>query len=499
MSILLKNKSFLLLLFLSTTLLWQNASIPGFFHDGYLYSAFAKNAADKGYWLVPHLSSATYSEFYQHTPFVFILQGIFFKIFGSSYLAARMFVGMFFLILLYVHYNFLKKEEGEWTAFLNSLFLILLPPLMKKLRFPNMDIPLMLSIYLSIICYYLYLIKNKTKYWIGCGLFFGCSVLIKGPIGFFIPIIILLHLFFTKRLNILKSIIPWVSLLFGLLLFALWPLSLFLNGKFYVFESYLQSTFIHTAYDGRDVGNYSVLTYVFFLIKSAPLWTILFFYSFKDIVRDFKRDSFYKLSVISSLVFLILFSLMKFKYSHYLIPFYPFFVFVGLYSVKDWLKKWQDQIFKTVLVLTILLTSFFAIRPLNKITRDPEIYELLQASKQLKSFPTAIANVNAVYPFFALANLMAYEKGIAVYNTNADIFSAQLQGMALEGIVKIDEPNNVNDKIWGYLINKETYLALERTMPQMNQHFFILSYHPTKNLYFVVDKNLVKENSFITF
>jgi 4-amino-4-deoxy-L-arabinose transferase-like glycosyltransferase len=479
--------------------LWQNAFLPGFFQDGYLYSAFAKNAAEKGYWLVPHLSSATYSEFYQHTPFVFILQGLFFKFFGASYFVARLFVGIFFLILLFVQFNFLKKEEGEWTAFLNGLALILLPPLMKKLRFPNMDIPLMLSIYLSLICYYIFLIKNKNKYWLGCGLFFGCSLLIKGPIGLFIPIIIVLHLFFTRNIKLLKNLVPWLSLLLGLILFSIWPLSLYMNDKFYIFKHYLQSTFIHTAYDGRDVGNYSVLTYLFFLIKSAPIWTIFYFYAFKSIKQDFNRSNFFKLAVIASLVFLILFSLMKFKYSHYLIPFYPFFVFVSMYTIKDKLKKWQEQIFTSLLVLTILLTSFFAIRPMNKITRDPEIYEVLEASKQLKNFPTAIANVNAIYPFFAMANLLAYEKGIAVYNTSADIFAAQLQGKSLEGIVKLDEPNNVNDKVWGFLVNKETYLELKRVNPQVSDKFYILSYHSAKNLYFVVDKSLVNEESLLLF
>jgi hypothetical protein len=136
---------------------------------------------------------------------------------------------------------------------------------------------------------------------------------------------------------------------------------------------------------------------------------------------------------------------------------------------------------------------------MNNITRDPEIYQMLEASRQLKSFPTALANVNAIYPFFALANVLSFEKGIAVYNTTSEIFMAQAQGKKLDGIVKLDEPNNVNDKVWGFLVNKETYLQLLKINPQINDKFLILSYHPTKNLYFVVDKILCKEDSIITF
>jgi len=488
----------LILFLLAIVLMWQNASVPGFFQDGYLYSAFAKNAVQSGHWLVPHLSSATYSEFYQHTPFIFILQGLFFKFFGASYFVARIFVGVFFLILLFVQYKFLKREEGEWTAFLNGLLLILLPPLMKKLRFPNMDIPLMLSVYLSLTCYYLLLIKNKKKYWLGTGFFFGTSLLIKGPIGLFIPTIIFIHLLVTKKLVLLKDSTPWLTLAFGFAMFSIWPLSLHLAGKFYIFEHYLQSTFIHTAYDGRDAGNYSVITYVFFLFKSSPLWALLLFYSFKNFKINFKNN-YFSLSLIASMTFLVLFSLMKFKYSHYLIPFYPFYVFVGVYSIKDKLKPWQDKITTGTLLLTILLTSYFAIKPMSKITRDPEIFEMLLAAKQLKSFPTAVGNVNAIYPFFALANLLAFEKSAAVYNVPVDVFNAQVENKSLTGMFKLDEPNNVDDKVWGFFVNKETYLEVIKNNPKVAEKFLILSYHSSKNMYFIIDRTLANSDLIINF
>jgi 4-amino-4-deoxy-L-arabinose transferase-like glycosyltransferase len=494
-----KYKSLAILLFLATIILWQNIALPGFFQDGYLYAAFAKNAVNTGQWLVPHLSSATYSEFYQHTPFTFILLGFFFKVFGPSYLVARLFVGLFFIVLLIVHFNFLKREEGEWTAFLNGLFLILLPPLMKKLRFPNMDIPLMLSIYLSLICYYLFLIKNKNKYWLGCGFFFGCSLLIKGPIGLFIPIIIVIHLIVTKKLELLKHVMPWLSLSLGFALFSIWPICLYLNAKYYIFESYLQSTFIHTAYDGRDVEGYSVFTYVIFLAKSSPSWLLLYVYSLKNTFKNIKKNNFYNLAMIASLVFLILFSLMKFKYSHYLIPFYPFYVFVALYEIRDSLKKWQVQIINSVLVLTIILSTLFTIRPMGKITRDPEIYEMLEASKQLKTFPTAVGNVHSIYPFFALANLLAFERGSAVYNVSTDIFMAQVNNLPLDSTVRFDEPNNVNDKTWGIFIQRETYQNLLQKNPEIGSKFSILSYHLTKDMYFVVNKVLIKEDGIVNF
>jgi len=70
---------------------------------------------------------------------------------------------------------------------------------MKKVRFPGMDMPLMLFTLMSIMFYYRAYVENLKKYWLGCGIFFGLALLTKGPMALFIPLAILLHLLWTRK------------------------------------------------------------------------------------------------------------------------------------------------------------------------------------------------------------------------------------------------------------------------------------------------------------
>ena len=79
------------LFFLAIVVYAQQAWVSGFFHDGYLYASLGKNAAIKDFWLIPHYTEQIYSRFSHHLPFIFILEGIFFKIFGASNTTARLF------------------------------------------------------------------------------------------------------------------------------------------------------------------------------------------------------------------------------------------------------------------------------------------------------------------------------------------------------------------------------------------------------------------------
>ena len=140
-------------LLLALVLLFQQSWVPGFFQDGYLYAALSKNAAERGFWLVPHLSESLYPEFFHHSPFIFILQGLFFKIVGASYCTARIFGGLFTLGTLFLLYRWSRLLSGKKLAFYSCLLFITLLPLLKKSRFPNLDTPLM---FFTLLCVYYY-------------------------------------------------------------------------------------------------------------------------------------------------------------------------------------------------------------------------------------------------------------------------------------------------------------------------------------------------------
>ncbi len=149
-----RNNALLTGLFLFSVVLYcQQSWVPGFFHDGYLYAAFGKNAAQAGHWLIPHASDAVYSRFFHHTPTIFIFEGVFFKIFGASYTTARIFSASFSILTLFLIVHWLRAAGEKRWAYLSGVFFLCLPSLLKKTRFPSLDPALMYFVFRTVMCF----------------------------------------------------------------------------------------------------------------------------------------------------------------------------------------------------------------------------------------------------------------------------------------------------------------------------------------------------------
>ncbi len=425
----LSENGFLFLLVLGAALYFQHAWVQGFFLDGYLYSAFAKHAAQNGDWLIPHLSKTTYSQFPVHPPFVFALNGLFFKVFGSSYTAARIFSGLFSLVCLASVIRFTQKHDNEEKAFLTGLIFILIPPLIKKTRFPSLDGPLMLFVFLSLYFYFEAYKKNKSSSWLLCGVFFGLSLLTKGPMAGLIPLAILVHLAFTKSFIKLKQLLPWLSFLLGFVIFSLWPIALLIKGRSDVLNLYIESTFFHTMLEGRGVTKFNYFDYVVFLLKQTGPWLLLSLYSLYRIKKGFKNELllFSCTTFFSLLVFL---SIPKFKYSNYLLPLYPFYAIIAANGLSFFLNsKKLENIKRAVLYLFVATSLTLLIFPLTVETRrDKPIFDILKISKGLKRQPDLWLTINGSYPFYSLANLVGFELSGEVVNTSLVWLKGYLNG-----------------------------------------------------------------------
>jgi 4-amino-4-deoxy-L-arabinose transferase-like glycosyltransferase len=407
-----------LIIFFFSVLLFQHSWVEGFFHDGYLYAELGKNAAG-GLWLVPHLNNAVYSEFFHHLPFVFILEGLFFKLFGASFVTARIFAGIFSLLTLIVLIDWVKKEKGDKLAWLTGIMLTITLPLIKKSRFPNLDLPLMLFVLLSLKYYF-------KKAWYLCGIFFGLSLLTKGPIGLFIPLIILSHLIMTKKISILKTIKPWLGLGLGFLIFGIWPLSLWFSGKIYIFHNWFSFTFMHTLTDSRGVQT-SFFTYFIFLLKNCGPLFVGAVYSFWLYRKEKITCDFYILMSILFFNFLLLLSIPEFKYSHYLMPLYPSLAFLAAYSLKNINEKVEIKIKNFYQGLVILVTLVLLIFPVTtKTKRDKEIYKLKNIFEQTQIAPKVWKIIDGVYPFWSLNNLTSWHDLGLVQQVKLDKFTVNL-------------------------------------------------------------------------
>ncbi len=420
------NLSFLWLLALGLILSLQHAWLPGFFSDGYIYGLFGKNAAEKGFWLVPHFTDYVYSEFTHHIPLTFILEGLFFKIFGVSYVSSRLYASLFYLgsfALLFRIFKSKKKDLSFWVAF----FFLSTPPLFKKVRFPNTDIALMLF---ALLGYWAFLkTREDRKWWYLNGLFFGLALLTKGPLAFLIPAAQLLSLLWEGNTKDLLRLAPWLGLLLGFLIFGLWPLSLYGIDKFYIFEKWFSFTFIDTIVGARNGGS-PFYTYFIFLIKKAPLWFLIALFGLWKTFKN-KNDFIYKSAASYFLVCLLGLSVPKFKYSNYLILLYPYMAIMAGHGLTELVsEKWEGKLKKIVTGIIPIAGIVLLIFPLTHRTRrDPELHKVLEVLKATDRVPSKILILGDLYDYWSLAGKLGFEgyktKAIRVPEFTADYMSCK--------------------------------------------------------------------------
>ena len=449
------------LLFVGVLVYLQNANKPGMFMDGYLYAAFGKNAALHGKWLIPHLSHSLYSEFSQHLPFVFILEGLFFKIFGISFASARLFSSLASLGTLSLIFYGVRKYRGNKAAYLSGLCFILIPPLMKKTRFPNMDIFLMLFTYLSAWFFYQASELGKNKDFLLSGLFFGMALLTKGPPAILILPGFCLYMILAKKWTLAKNPWAWIGLVFGGLVFMIWPLSLYLSGRLDIIHGYYQQVFVYTIKDGRGAEAIKPLTYLIFLLKTSPLWLIFIFYGLK---KKF-NDSFYLFHFSIFLAMLIFLSLARFKYSHYLIPLYPFLAVGAGLVLSDLIKeKWYKGTFYFFRYLAMIAAVILIFTDLgSKITRDPQIFSIIKDLDKKNIQPEGWMVVDDAYPYFSLANLVGFVRHREeVVRVDSASFHRWLKNEVSEPKTPDRYDNKVayNGTKWLFIMRKEQFIKL---------------------------------------
>ena len=162
-------------------ILFHHAHQEGFFLDGYTYAVLGKNIAGSGNGLVPFYNKFVHTRFHDHIPFVFILEALFFKVFGVSYLTARVFIGLFSLALVLGIFVYLQHLKLYSQAFLSSFWLLASFPFLKQSRFPSPDIPLTFFSLVSVYAFYEAVRSGHRRYWFVASLALSFAMFSKGP------------------------------------------------------------------------------------------------------------------------------------------------------------------------------------------------------------------------------------------------------------------------------------------------------------------------------
>jgi len=288
---------------------------------------------------------------------------------------------IFSSIGLLVLYFFVKKLFDEKTAIFSLLFIALFPRFIGDSHYNPKDIPLM--IFSVIVLFLLFLVFNKEKgrYAVFAGIFFGLALSIRVDSLLFLPIFLISYLaYFIWIKTKFKDIFSFKRIsLFGLFffssaatLFLTWP-SLWKNPLLFFYSI---SYFLHHGWTGSVLysgkiyaGNNLPWHYMpVYLLITTPVLTLLFlsfglFVSFKKIIhKDIKLFSFI---LIILWLFIPLFVQMRsgiVKYDgirHFFIAIPALAILAGLglnYAMAN-LRLWFPKSFKLLLALPLLIIS----------------------------------------------------------------------------------------------------------------------------------------------
>lgn len=408
---LLSTKNTIFFLIVSGALLiFHHLNQLGFFMDGLIYSAIAKNMALDNLFLAPHVSNTYYSSFHDHIPFMPALMAFVFKILGVGFWQARLFISLFlFSLFLFLVFIIVKKGERN-QAILMALLFFLTFPMLKHSRSPNFDTPLALTVFISLYFYVKGVVGRKLFDWMFSGLFLGLSMLLKGPMAIFIPMTMIIHFIFSKNLKILSDVKPWIGLLFGFLVFSIWPVLLYSQDKFDVFLNWFQFTIIDTIFHSRGVVEKDYFLYLKHLLIFTPLHLVSLGVSIT--MRRVIKDVFYDVYLILFFVVLVITSLMAFKLSHYIMCLYPPLIYCGCHV---YLKIKNEKFFSFLLTFIFIISLVVFILPQNpKKIRDYEIFEINKMIDSKNYKINRFIVERGAYPYWSLASLMAFTKSIDV-------------------------------------------------------------------------------------
>lgn len=426
-------------LFLGAVLFLNQAWVPGMFMDGTLYAALAKHMAQNGLTLVPEFLPNALPQFFEHPPFyLYFLAGVF-KMLGASWSAARLSSFILVAISCLFLWRFIKKETDEKLAFLTLLLLFLCFSFVKKARIPLFDIPLMTFCLLSLLSSYRAIKTSQLKEWLWTGLFFGLGLLMKGPPALIIPSAIGLHLLATRKIKILLTPWPWAGLILGLALFGIWPLALLANGHFEGFEIWFNKQFLGTIIEGRDRGENNYFLYIEILLKGAFLCSLPALYGMMRFYKERENKSIQSELFVFFLCWflggMIPLSLMKWKYSHYIIPLYPAFAFLGAYGLYPILQKNFKTVEKIVLILTCLFAIGLLAFPLTTAPRrNKEVIGLMEDLERRNIYIKNVSILDDVLPFWDTASHLKFGHDIQTYRHPIE----QLAPVEVDGIFSKD-------------------------------------------------------------
>jgi len=283
-------------------------------------ASIARNMAESGDYIVPHLNGLPYLD---KPVFFFATAAAAIQMLGVTEFAPRLPSLVFTLatILLVMAFGYLRFNRS--TALLAGLILMTCPLVQVYSRLVNFDA--MLMFWVSFACIALHLSwEHKRVLWLMLGWgAAGFAVLTKGPVGLALPLLVSIADAMVRREKVRRLFHP-VGIAVFILVVGPWLLAVTLRHPEFPHYALVRETYERLITDNRNGSFYSIAA--FLIVGSLP-WISLLFWGARQVV-GFWRE---RLTTARTEVFLllwilmplVLFTLSASKHSGYILPALP--------------------------------------------------------------------------------------------------------------------------------------------------------------------------------
>ena len=301
-----------------------------------VYALTAKEMLAADDWLSPRI----YGDFWFDKPIMFYWELLIaYKLFGVGEFASRFFPAVFATLGLFITYFFGTKLYNQKIGFVAAIILATSLEYWYLSHAVITDMTLLAMFSITLITFYLGYRADNPKFYLISFAASGVAVLTKGPIGFFLPgLIILIFLAWQDDLLHLKKLFRMKNFLILAAIVSIWYLPMtFIHGSeflenFLGVHNFLRATV--SEYAKTDVWYYYILISV---IGFFPWSILLIFGAIKNFRRLPKLDTPEKFLIVWALTVIIFFQLCATKYVTYTLPaMIPAVILIAKYFVNRW-------------------------------------------------------------------------------------------------------------------------------------------------------------------
>ena len=334
-------------------------------------------------WFSPRI----YGNFWYDKPIMFYWELLIaYKIFGVGEFASRFFPAIFATLGLFITYFFGTKLYNSKVGFAASIMLATTLEYWYIAHAVITDMTLLVMFSLTLISFFLAYRAGRPKFYAVSFAAAGVAVLTKGPVGFFLPgLIILIFLVWQGDLKHLPKLFRVRNLLTFAAIVALWylPMTLIHGQEFFLnffgVHNFLRATV--SEYPKTDVWYYyALISAIGFFPWSIPLIPAAirkFFRRTELFIEEGRLPTFEaheKFLIVWAATVVIFFQMCATKYVTYTLPaMIPMAIFVARYFV----NRWRIFVGTSATALIIFpLTMYFVALPLaedNSARREAQL------------------------------------------------------------------------------------------------------------------------------